>query len=60
MASLISHLERIVALAVDVDIPTPVTDALLDVLQGPFELIFYLPQFASAATGLGVQFLGYH
>jgi ubiquitin carboxyl-terminal hydrolase 1 len=36
MASLISHLERIVALAVDVDIPTPVTDALLDVLQGPF------------------------
>ncbi|RSH87343.1 hypothetical protein EHS25_003252 [Saitozyma podzolica] len=53
MASLIFHLERIVALAVDVDIPTPVTDALLDVLQGPLELIFCLTHFASATTVLG-------
>ena len=34
IGSLISHLERITALAVEADLPTPVSDALGDVLRG--------------------------
>lgn len=34
VTSLFTQLEKIVQLAVDVDLPTPVTDALLEVLYG--------------------------
>jgi hypothetical protein len=34
VTSLLSHLERIVNFAVEVDLPTPVSDALLEILYG--------------------------
>lgn len=36
MTSLFTQLEKIVQLALEVDYPTPVTDALLEVLYGQF------------------------
>ena len=41
VTSLLSHLERIVNFAVEVDLPTPVSDALLTILYGAFPPVWF-------------------
>lgn len=36
--SLVTHLERIIALAVELDVPTPIADTLIEVLQGQLNI----------------------
>jgi len=40
ITSLLTHLEKIVNLAVDVDLPTPVADALLETLYGESAVLY--------------------